>query len=79
MILSPGDLAWLSLLKEYELSDDEAKALIFVRETGAIDNATYRDLCRVDMLGCEWKIETFARHWAFGDQRKRTENVLYSQ
>lgn len=48
--LSAGDLAWLSSFKEFELSDDEAKALIFVRETGAIDNATYRDLCRVDTL-----------------------------
>jgi ATP-dependent DNA helicase RecG len=54
--LSPDDLAWLSLLKEYELSDDEAKALIFVRETGAIDNATYRDLCRVDTLGASARL-----------------------
>jgi ATP-dependent DNA helicase RecG len=29
---------------------DEAKALIVVREAGAIDNATYRELSKVDTL-----------------------------
>ena len=32
------------------MAEDEAKALIVVREAGAIDNATYRDLSRLDAL-----------------------------
>ncbi|WP_200960858.1 hypothetical protein [Noviherbaspirillum sp. Root189] len=32
------------------LSDDDAKALVFVREAGAIDNATYRELNKIDPL-----------------------------
>jgi ATP-dependent DNA helicase RecG len=32
------------------LSDDDAKALVFVKEAGAIDNATYRELTGTDTL-----------------------------
>lgn len=48
------DLRWLAGFKEYQLSDDEAKALIWVRETGgaegAIDVAVYRNLNQGDAL-----------------------------
>lgn len=48
--LDADDMAWLARFHDYNLSNDEARALIFVRETGAIGNAPYRDLNRVDML-----------------------------
>lgn len=48
--LTPEDLQWLKGFKEYGLSTEDAKALIFVRESGAINNQAYRDLNQVDVL-----------------------------
>ncbi len=48
--LSPEDWAWLRQFQEIELSDEEAKALVFVRELGAISNAAYRTINHVDVL-----------------------------
>ena len=48
--LGSGDLLWLARFKELHLSDEEARALIVAREAGAIDNATYRTLNKVDTL-----------------------------
>lgn len=48
--LGEDDIAWLSQFRDLHLSDEEAKALIVVREAGAIDNATYRELSKVDAL-----------------------------
>ena len=48
--LGADDIAWLAQFKDLDLSDDEAKALIVVREAGAIDNGTYRELTKVDTL-----------------------------
>ena len=46
--LNPADWKWLALFNEFDLSDDQRRALIFVREVGAIDNQTYRGLTKVD-------------------------------
>ena len=48
--LGAEDVAWLAQFKDLQLSDDEAKALIVVREAGAINNGTYRELTKVDTL-----------------------------
>lgn len=48
--LGEADLAWLRRLTSDRLSDEEARALVFVREVGAIDNAAYRSINRVDTL-----------------------------
>ena len=48
--LGAEDVAWLAQFKDAQLSPDEAKALIVVREAGAIDNAAYRALSKVDTL-----------------------------
>jgi ATP-dependent DNA helicase RecG len=48
--LSPEDWDWLREFRDVELSDEEARALVFVREAGAINNAGYRALNRVDVL-----------------------------
>lgn len=47
--LSPEDWVWLRKL-DVDLSDEEARALVFVREAGAMNNAAYRDINRVDVL-----------------------------
>ena len=48
--LGQDDIHWLSRFKDLHLSDAEARALVAVREAGAIDNATYRNLNKVDTL-----------------------------
>jgi ATP-dependent DNA helicase RecG len=47
--LSPDDWVWLRKL-DVELSDEEARALVFVREAGAINNAVYRNINSEDVL-----------------------------
>ena len=48
--LGPEDLTWLSRFKDLQLSEGEARVLIVAREAGAMDNATWRDINRVDTL-----------------------------
>ena len=48
--LGPEDLQWLARFKDLSLSDAEARALVVTREVGAIDNATYREINKVDSL-----------------------------
>jgi ATP-dependent DNA helicase RecG len=48
--LDESDWEWLAQFKSFSLSEDQMKALIFVREVEAIDNATYRSLTHSDTL-----------------------------
>lgn len=48
--LSPEDVKWLGNFADLELSEDEQRALVFVREVGAVNNSAYRDLNRVETL-----------------------------
>ena len=43
-LLGKDDIEWLSLFAQYELNNEQRLSLIFVRELGAIDNITYRQL-----------------------------------
>lgn len=49
-LLGPEDWQWLASFKDCNLVDDEARALIVLREVGAIDNASYRSINHVDTL-----------------------------
>ena len=42
--LGEDDLKWFEMFKSFELSDEQKLAMVFVREVGAIDNITYRQL-----------------------------------
>lgn len=48
--LGEDDVRWLGQFKALQLGDAEARALVVAREAGAIDNATYRALNKVDTL-----------------------------
>ena len=48
--LSTEDWAWLRSFGDADLCSEEARALVYAREIGAVDNATYRHLNRVDVL-----------------------------
>ena len=49
-LLGPDDIEWLSRFSDCELADDEARALVIVREVGAINNAFYRTIGKLDTL-----------------------------
>lgn len=49
--LNENDWEWLSHFKAMDLTEDQMRALIFMREVGAIDNSTYRSLTQSDTLG----------------------------
>ncbi|MFZ2656236.1 MAG: ATP-binding protein [Victivallales bacterium] len=48
--LSPEDCKWLANFAKLKLSNEEAMALILVREIGAIDNQSLRNLTGIDAL-----------------------------
>lgn len=48
--LNEEAVQWLSRFRDLRLSDEDARALVAVREQGVIDNAMYRALNRVDTL-----------------------------
>ncbi len=45
--LNEFDIAWLQNFSSLNLSEEQKMALIFVREVGAIDNSSFRQLCGV--------------------------------
>lgn len=49
-LLGEDDLQWLARFHKFDLSEDDQRALVMVRELGAIDNLFYRNLNRVDTL-----------------------------
>jgi ATP-dependent DNA helicase RecG len=48
--LDEKDLAWLKQFEDLALTDGQKQALIFVREVGAIDNQTYRQMTDCDTI-----------------------------
>jgi ATP-dependent DNA helicase RecG len=48
--LNTADLEWLKKFGHLSLSDGQQQALLFVREVGAIDNATYRQMADCDLM-----------------------------
>lgn len=48
--LSEDDLEWLKSFKKFHLNDDQKQVLILVRELGAINNSSYRQISDVDTL-----------------------------
>lgn len=48
--LNENDLKWLSSFENLSLNENQKRALIFVKEAGAIDNSVYRQLNGVDVL-----------------------------
>jgi ATP-dependent DNA helicase RecG len=48
--LGEDDLKWLSGFERYGLDDNQQKALIFLREAGAVNNSVFRQLSGADTL-----------------------------
>jgi len=48
--LGTEDLIWLERFNEFDLDEQQKVALIFLRETGAVDNLTYRQMNNCDVM-----------------------------
>jgi ATP-dependent DNA helicase RecG len=48
--LTPEDWEWLKQFQDLQLANEDARALVFVREAGAITNAAFRAINHVDVL-----------------------------
>ncbi len=48
--MDENDIVWLENFRDCELTPEEAKAMVFLKEVGAISNAAYRDINRVETL-----------------------------
>ncbi|MDO9960021.1 ATP-binding protein [Glaesserella parasuis] len=49
-LMREEQLEWLKLFSEYNLSDNEAVALVLARETGFVDNSGLREISALDTL-----------------------------
>ncbi|MBS3784873.1 MAG: putative DNA binding domain-containing protein [Anaerolineae bacterium] len=74
--LSEEDVVWLGQFRHLSLSEDEQRALIFVRETGRITNSDYRDLNRVDTLTASQRL-THLRDLGLVEQVPRGPATYY--
>lgn len=74
--LSEEAIQWLSRFRELHLSDEEARALVAVREQGAIDNAMYRELNRVDTVSASQSLRRL-RDAGLLEQKGRGAGTYY--
>lgn len=74
--LSEEAVQWLGRFRELHLSDEEARALVAVREQGAIDNSMYRELNRVDTLGASGSLRRL-RDAGLLEQKGRGSGTYY--
>jgi ATP-dependent DNA helicase RecG len=74
--LSEEDIIWLTGFKDYELTDAQKRALIFIRETGAIDNPTYRQLNGCDSLKASSELRNM-RDLALLEQKGKGRATYY--
>jgi ATP-dependent DNA helicase RecG len=54
--LDEGTIAWLAEFKSFGLSQEETQAIVHARETGVIDNATFRTIAHLDTLTASSKL-----------------------
>ena len=74
--LGPDDVAWLARFKNLDLSPEEARALVFLREQGAISNATFRDVSQVDTLSASRSLRRL-RDAGVLEQREKGSATYY--
>lgn len=74
--LSEEAIQWLSRFRDLQLSDEEARALVAVREQGAIDNSMYRELNRVDTLSASQSLKRL-RDAGLLEQKGRGSGTYY--
>jgi ATP-dependent DNA helicase RecG len=68
--LDEKDLEWLQQYEHFSLSDPQKQALIFVREVGAIDNRTYRQMADCDTLKASNELRILKTNGLFSSKGK---------
>jgi len=68
--LCDEDLKWLAQFERDDLSDAQKTALIFVREVGAIDNLTYRQMNNADTLKASKELRALRQSGLLRDHGK---------
>ncbi|MDO8291164.1 MAG: ATP-binding protein [Parvibaculum sp.] len=79
-LLTEEDHAWLRSFAGKAVSAEEAKVLIYARETGAVDNTSCRDFCGLDTLAASLVLRRLRDRGLLLKQGagSRTYYVLYS-
>jgi len=70
------DIEWLKNFKEFDLTDEEARTLIVVREMGAITNADYRNINCVETLAASASLRRL-RDFGLLEQMGRSNATYY--
>jgi ATP-dependent DNA helicase RecG len=70
------DIEWLKNFKEFDLTDEEARTLIVVREMGAITNADYRNINCVETLTASASLRRL-RDLGLLEQKGRSNATYY--
>ncbi len=60
--LDKKDIEWLKNFEVFGLNDSQKQALIFVREVGAIDNQTYRQMADCDTIKATTDLRTLRKN-----------------
>lgn len=60
--LDEKDLIWLQRFEKLKLNDSQKQALIFIREVGAIDNHTYRQMADCDTMKASQDLRDLKTH-----------------
>ena len=60
--LDEKDIEWLNNFSKFAMGDSQKQALIFVREVGAIDNQTYRQMADCDTLKASNDLRIMKNH-----------------
>ncbi len=68
--LNEDDIKWLSSFAKYGINDSQKQALIFVREVGAIDNYTYRQMADCDTLKASHELRVLKHKGLFAGKGK---------
>lgn len=66
--LDERDWEWLGRFSKFKLTEDQMRALIFVREVGAIDNATYRSQTQLDTLAASRSLRALVQNKLLKDR-----------
>jgi ATP-dependent DNA helicase RecG len=76
-LLGEEDLRWLARFRECDLTDDDARALVILREIAVIDNATYRSVNKVDALTASGRLRRL-RDLGLLEQHGNAATTCYS-
>ena len=60
--LDAKDLEWLRQFEKFDLSNSQKQVLIFVREVGAINNPTYRQMADCDIIKASADLRELRRY-----------------